>query len=58
MCLLKCLILCYIICSQLFYDGHQTLAVNLSNTVKAHPACPPSDKLLRVVSIGLKTDEG
>lgn len=43
--------------SQLFYDGHQTLAVSLSNLVKAHPACPPSDRLLKVVTMGLKLEE-
>ncbi|KAI0229652.1 Cleavage stimulation factor subunit 1 [Lamellibrachia satsuma] len=43
--------------SQLFYDGHQSLAVNLSNLVKAKPACPPSDRLFKVVSMGLKVEE-
>ncbi|KAK2165794.1 hypothetical protein LSH36_45g07027 [Paralvinella palmiformis] len=42
--------------SQLFYDGHQQLAVQLSNLVKAHPACPPSEKLIRIVSLGLKAE--
>ncbi|KAG0428665.1 hypothetical protein HPB47_024359 [Ixodes persulcatus] len=42
---------------QLFYDGHQTLAVSLSNMVKAHPACPPSDRLLNIVSAGLRTEQ-
>ena len=45
-------------CSQLFYDGYQNLAVQLSNLVKAHPACPPSDKLLRFVAIAMETEEG
>ena len=44
--------------SQLFYDGHQQLAVNLATTVKAHPACPPSDRLLKVCKMGLKIEEG
>ena len=44
--------------SQLFYDGHQQLAVNLATTVKAHPACPPSDRLLKVIKMGLKVEEG
>lgn len=47
-----------LIISQLFYDGHQTLAVSLSNLVKAHPACSPSDRLLHVVNLGLKLEEG
>lgn len=46
-----------LIISQLFYDGHQQLAVGLSTLVQAHPACPPSDKLSRVVAIGLDMDE-
>lgn len=45
-----------LIISQLFYDGHQTLAVSLSNLVKAHPSCPPSDRLLRVVAAGLRAE--
>jgi cleavage stimulation factor subunit 1 len=44
--------------SQLFYDGHQQLAVALSNLVKAHPACPPSDRLFTVVKYGLDVEEG
>ncbi|XP_062608775.1 cleavage stimulation factor subunit 1-like [Saccostrea cucullata] len=43
--------------SQLFYDGHQQLAVQLSNLVKAHPACPPSDRLFKVVKLGLDAEE-
>lgn len=43
--------------SQLFYDGHQQLAVQLSNLVKAHPACPPSDRLFKVVKFGLESEE-
>ncbi|RWS13287.1 cleavage stimulation factor subunit 1-like protein [Dinothrombium tinctorium] len=42
--------------SQLFYDGYQTLAVNLSTLVKCTPACPPSDRLLHLVNLGLKTE--
>lgn len=44
--------------SQLFYDGHQKLAVDLSDLVSARPACPPSDRLLKVVTLGLKAEEG
>ena len=43
--------------SQLFYDGYQSLAVQLANATKAHPACPPSDRLFKVVSLGLKAEE-
>ncbi|XP_067123797.1 cleavage stimulation factor subunit 1 [Centruroides vittatus] len=46
-----------LIISQLFYDGHQTLAVSLSNLVKAHPPCPPSDRLQHVVSQALKMEQ-
>lgn len=44
--------------SQLFYDGYQNLAVNLATTVKAHPACSPSDRLMKVVQLGLREEEG
>ncbi len=30
--------------SQLFYDGYQTVAVQLTNLLQAEPACPPSDR--------------
>ncbi|ESO02995.1 hypothetical protein HELRODRAFT_80748 [Helobdella robusta] len=43
--------------SQLFYDGYQSLAVQLANMTKAHPACPPSDRLFKVVALGLRTEE-
>ncbi|XP_069113989.1 cleavage stimulation factor subunit 1-like [Argopecten irradians] len=43
--------------SQLFYDGHQKLAVSLSTLVKAHPACPPSDRLFKVLKYGLEIEE-
>ncbi|PSN45009.1 Cleavage stimulation factor subunit 1 [Blattella germanica] len=39
--------------SQLFYDGHQSLAVGLSAVAQADPPCPPSDRLLHVVMAGL-----
>ena len=32
--------------------------MNLSNLVKAKPACPPSDRLFKVVSMGLVVEEG
>lgn len=40
--------------SQLFYDGHQNLAVSLSTAVQADPPCPPSDRLLHIVLAGLQ----
>lgn len=40
--------------SQLFYDGHQSLAVGLSAVAQADPPCPPSDRLLHVVMAGLQ----
>lgn len=46
-----------LIISQLFYDGHQTLAVSLSNLVKAQPPCPPSDRLLHVVTKGIRLEK-
>ncbi|XP_074655400.1 cleavage stimulation factor subunit 1-like [Tubulanus polymorphus] len=46
-----------LIISQLFYDGHQQVAVNLSNVIDAHPACPPSDRLFKVLQLGLRAEE-
>ncbi|XP_043472833.1 cleavage stimulation factor subunit 1 [Leptopilina heterotoma] len=42
-----------LIISQLFYDGHQTLAVQLSNTLQADPPCPPSDRLFHLMLTGM-----
>ncbi|GFS79789.1 cleavage stimulation factor subunit 1 [Nephila pilipes] len=47
-----------LIISQLFYDGHQTLAVSLSNLTKTQPPCPPSDRLFKLVSLGIRTELG
>ena len=44
----------YVCFSQLFYDGHQSLAVGLSAVAQADPPCPPSDRLLHVVMAGLQ----
>ena len=55
---MDCRLFSFYIYSQLFYDGHQQLAVNLASNVKAHPACPPSDRLLKVLKMGLKVEEG
>ncbi|XP_044728718.1 cleavage stimulation factor subunit 1 [Chrysoperla carnea] len=43
-----------LIISQLFYDGHQNVAVGLSSLVQADPPCPPSDRLLHVMIAGLE----
>ncbi|XP_018909038.1 cleavage stimulation factor subunit 1 [Bemisia tabaci] len=40
--------------SQLFYDGHQSLAVGLSGLVETDTPCPPSDRLLHIMMIGLQ----
>lgn len=46
--------LCVVIAfSQLFYDGHHNIAVELGTLVRADPPCPPSDKLLHAVVQGL-----
>jgi cleavage stimulation factor subunit 1 len=44
--------------SQLFYDGFPQLAVQLAKATNAHPSCPPSDRLMKVFSVGLKIEEG
>lgn len=44
------------IVSQLFYDGHQQLAVQLVGQVKLQQACPPSDRLQHVVQLGLQAE--
>ena len=48
-----------LIISQLFYDGYQQVAMTLSNIVHADPPCPPSDRLMNIVTMGLdKESEG
>ena len=48
-----------LIISQLFYDGYQQVAVTLSNIVHADPPCPPSDRLINIVALGMdKESEG
>ena len=42
--------------SQLFYDGYQPAAVQLTNTIHPDPACPPSDRLFNVVMMGLEKE--
>lgn len=43
--------------SQLFYDGHHNIAVELGTIVRADPPCPPSDKLLHAVVQGLAIED-
>ena len=45
-----------LIISQLFYDGYQQVAVTLSNIVHTDPPCPPSDRLMHVVTLGLEKE--
>ncbi|XP_077297576.1 cleavage stimulation factor subunit 1 Cst50 isoform X2 [Arctopsyche grandis] len=45
-----------LIISQLYYDGHQTIAAGLSSAVHADPPCPPSDRLLHVMLVGLQNE--
>ncbi|KAG4071780.1 hypothetical protein HA402_011934 [Bradysia odoriphaga] len=42
--------------SQLFYDSHHNLAVELSNIIRADPPCPPSDKLLHLTIDALQNE--
>lgn len=35
--------------SQLFYDGHLGIAMELTNLVRADPPCAPSDRLMNIV---------
>jgi len=43
-----------ILFSQLFYDGHSTIASSLAALVNVDPPCSPSDRLMSVVSKGLQ----
>jgi len=40
--------------SQLFYDGHSTIATSLSAQINADPPCCSSARLLSLVTIGLQ----
>lgn len=46
--------LIFILFSQLFYDGHSTIASSLAAQVNADPPCSPSDRLMSVVTKGLQ----
>ncbi|CAG9767917.1 unnamed protein product [Ceutorhynchus assimilis] len=43
-----------LIIGQLFYDGHQQIGQNLAQAVQAEPACPPSDRLFKLIMSGLE----
>ena len=45
-----------LIISQLFYDGYQQVAVTLSNIIHTDPPCPPSDRLMNIVSMGVERE--
>lgn len=45
---------CVLYCSQLFYDGHQSLGTTLTANVQADPPCAPSDRLLHIMIAGLE----
>ena len=44
--------------SQLYYDGHPNLAASLAKLTNTPLNCAPSDRLLHVVGLGLKTEQG
>ena len=48
------IIIIFFLFSQLFYDGHQQLAVGLSAIAQPDPPCPPSDRLLHIALLGLQ----
>ena len=45
-----------LILSQLFYDGYQQIALQLSNVLQVDPPCPPSERLLHVAKLGLERE--
>lgn len=49
---------CRFLFSQLYHDGHPNLAASLAKLTNTQPNCPPSDHLLHIVSLGLKTEQG
>ena len=42
--------------SQLFYDGHQQLAVQITNNLMLPATCPPSERMLQIFSLGLERE--
>ena len=45
-----------LIISQLFYDGYQQMASQMTNMLHPDPPCPPSDRLFNVVMLGLERE--
>jgi len=41
-------------CSQLYYDGNQKQALEVSSLAPPDPPCPPSDRLLNLLMMGLE----
>ncbi|CAO1389007.1 unnamed protein product [Diamesa hyperborea] len=50
-------ILYRLIISQLFYDGHQSVAAELSNIIRSDPPCPPSDRLFQIMLTGFANEK-
>ena len=44
-------------CSQLFYDGYQQVAASMINVIHPDTACPPSDRLMKLVTMGLEVEQ-
>lgn len=44
------------ICSQLYYDGYQKIAADLTSLLDVQVACAPSDRLSHIVTAGLRTE--
>ena len=42
--------------SQLFYDGYQNIAAQLNNILQPETPCPPSERMLHVVTLGLERE--
>ncbi|XP_035791565.1 cleavage stimulation factor subunit 1-like [Anopheles albimanus] len=56
--LLKCREQLYrMMISQLFYDGHHGVAVELTKVVRADPPCPPSDRLMNIFKQATQIDQ-
>ena len=45
-----------LVISQLFYDGYQQVAVQLTNMLAVDRVCPPSDQLFHIVAAGLEAE--
>lgn len=44
--------------SQLFYDGYQNMAINLMKLVSPSVSCGPSERLFKLVKLGLTISDG